>query len=257
MCIVEAHRVWPSGEGALPPTAAQPRPLACPTRDGRGRRGARHAAGRLGRRRRRRQRRAAHGGGARALPARRVAHSVCRLWHRSLTLLTGWLRDRCRRGASCPLPKIRPNVPCASTLCVLLVHGRCTACARHAHGIMRTASCALQASFGHSVVEIEVMCTSPDEVAAAERVESWSAHRLSRHATPLSSGHTHSSQQPGKLQQPTSSPTACETGNACRRRLGVARGRALALQRLGRGRPCCAASQRCLGPWSPQALGCS
>ena len=64
----------------------------------------------------------------------------------------------------------------------------CTACALHVHG-MRTA-CALQASFGHSVVEIEVMCTSPDEVAAAERVESGPARRLGRHAAPLSSGHT-------------------------------------------------------------------
>ena len=63
------------------------------------------------------------------------------------------------------------------------VHGMRTACARHAHVHM-------QASFGHSVVEIEVMCTSPDEVAAAERVESGPARRLGRHAAPLSSGHT-------------------------------------------------------------------
>ena len=84
------------------------------------------------------------------------------------------------------------------------------------------------------------MCTSPDEVAAAERAESWPARRLSRltltltlplplpltlmpHRSPLAS-HTHSGQQPYTLQQPTSIPTACETGDGCRRRLGVARG---------------------------------
>ena len=75
-------------------------------------------------------------------------------------------------------------------LSVAGVEAHARARALHAHGI---SVCALQASFGHSVVEIEVMCASLDEVAAAVagRKLAGSVPQAARCTTPLSCSHSH------------------------------------------------------------------